>query len=114
MNTPEEYQQKIARLTAENTDLRSKIGPASYDFKDGVYTICLGYHPPSEYGPEGFEWLEVVDKAEVARLKARLAEVEGAVREWQEANKDGNPPSMVRFRKAEVTLAALALEAPRE
>lgn len=63
------YAQDIENLKAELHKARSLLGPGAYGFKDGIYNICLGYHPETEDRPGEYEWLEVVDKARLQRLQ---------------------------------------------
>lgn len=59
----------LAPLAAKLAEARQNLGPAAFGEKDGVYNICLGYHPEDD----SFEWAEVV-------FKSRLAEAEMALR----------------------------------
>jgi len=110
---------EVERLTGELDEARRKLGPIAFGFKDGVYTICLGYHEATDERPGEYEWAEVVLKSrldaaesEVATLRQRVQEGEAGVRGWH-ANvlQLTNDLTEERQAKVEVILERNALRA---
>jgi hypothetical protein len=71
----EQHEAEVKRLREERDEARKNLGPAAFGAGNGIYNICLGYHPENNE----YEWLRVVPESDLTALRAAAVQAKGAL-----------------------------------